>query len=118
LEADVYEPGVGRISPPGIRTYPSGTFTTVAGSSTTIGEYGRGCKPPLISPGGLVSRATAETDSFAGAAVSFFEPINAPIASVAAISTMAKNTIQALLSARLPDPRLSILVAIDLASFR
>jgi hypothetical protein len=43
--------------------------------------------------------------------------ISVPTASAAATRTIANNMIQAALEARLPPPSVSILVAIDLASF-
>src|SRR5262245_33568577 len=115
----LYDPGTGRTSPPGIRTNPSGAFPPAEGSSTSIGEYGRGCSPPLIRPEAGSSPAIAVAPWFverAGAVGSLFEPIRAPAASIPAITTIAMSASHAPFGACLPVPSVSILVAICLAS--
>jgi hypothetical protein len=60
---------------------------------------------------------TASPGGRAGVVVVPPERISVPAAIAAAIITIANSTIQAPLGARLPPPSVSILVAIDLASF-
>jgi hypothetical protein len=60
---------------------------------------------------------TAPSVERAGVLVAPSDRISVPIASAAATMTIANTTSQAVLGARLPHPSVSILVAIDLASF-
>jgi len=50
---------LGLSSPPGIFTNPAGIFSTVAVSSTGIGENGLGWRPALIKPGTDVAGSSA-----------------------------------------------------------
>jgi hypothetical protein len=75
----------------------------------------------LIKPGTCVAGSSAvETASLAERAGVFVMPsdrISVPMATAAVTMTIANNMIQAAFGARLPPPSVSILVAIDLASF-
>jgi O-glycosyl hydrolase len=108
-------------SPPGIVSDPARILSTVAVSSTGIGEYGLGWRPALIKPGTRVAGSTAvdtaPSAERAGVRVAPSDRMSVPTASAAATMTIANTASQAALGARLPPPSVSILVAIDLASF-